>query len=84
VPVDGRAERRAIEHRKDLGLVGKLHRRRAGIAVAGDDMGAEPLGGDDELAAELPGTEEQDFGGGGHGRHSTASPIDRKGIIPAI
>ena len=66
VLLDRGAQRGAVEHREDLARVGDLHRRRAGIGIAGDDIGAEPLGRDDELAAELARAEQQDFGGEGH------------------
>ena len=67
VRFDRSAQRRAVEHRENRGGIRHLHRRRAGIGIAGDDKSAEPLGGDGEFAAELAGAEQQDLGGEGHG-----------------
>jgi hypothetical protein len=55
------AQQLAVEHREDLEIIGHLHRRGACIGVARDHMGAEPLGRDHELAAELARAEEQDL-----------------------
>ena len=66
VLLDRGAERLAVEHREDLERVGHLHRRRIGVAVAGDHPAAEPLGGDGEFAAELA-RAEQHQGGEIHG-----------------
>ena len=67
VLLDRGAKRLAVEHREHLERVGDLHRRRVGIAVAGDDPAAEALGGDREFAAELA-RAEQHQGGEVHGR----------------
>ena len=60
VALDRLAKPVAVEHGEDLGLVGDLHGGRAGIGIAGDHIGAEPLGGDGELLAELARAEQQD------------------------
>ena len=62
VLLDRRAQRGAVEHREDFARVGDLHGRRIGIAVAGDDPAAEPLGGDGEFAAELARAEQHEGG----------------------
>jgi hypothetical protein len=56
----------AVEHREHVKGVRELHRRRIGVAIAGDDPATEPLGGDGELAPELAGAE-QHQGGKVHG-----------------
>ena len=63
VLLDRFAQRRAVEHRKDLERIGDLHRRRILVAVAGDQPAAEPLGGDRELPAQLAGAEQHQSGG---------------------
>ena len=76
VLLDRGAERGAVEHREDFERVGKLHRRRVGVAVAGDDPAAEALGGDREFAAELA-RSEQHQGGEVHARAIAAAPANR-------
>ena len=71
----------AVEHREDFGRVGALHRRRIGIAVAGDHPAAEPLGGDGEFAAELARTEQHQSGKIHGGRDLTGLSA---GAIPAM
>ena len=63
---DRGTQRVAIEHRENLGFVGDLHRGRAGVTVAGDHMAAEPFCRNDELAAKLTGTEQENLCSGGH------------------
>src|SRR5687768_7061176 len=53
VLLDRDPQRLAVEHRKNLAGVGDLHRRCVGVAVAGDDLAAEPLGGNGKFLAEL-------------------------------
>ncbi len=60
--LDRGAKRCTVEHREDLAGVSHLHRRRIGVAVAGDDPAAEPLGRNRELAAELAGAEQHQAG----------------------
>ena len=66
VALDRGAQQFLVEHREDLGFVGDLHRRRAGIGVARDDIGAEALGRDGEFLAELARAEEEDLRGVRH------------------
>ena len=64
VLVDGSRQRGGVQHGEDLGLVGNLHGRGTGIGIAGHHMGAQPLGGDDELAAQFTRAEQQNIGDG--------------------
>ena len=56
----------AIEHREDLARIGQLHCGGIVIGIAGHDIGAEALGGDDEFAAQFSGAEKEDLCGMAH------------------
>ena len=53
--VDRGGEKVGVQHREYLEPVGDLHRRRACIAVAGDDLRAQPLGRYGEFPAQFAG-----------------------------
>ena len=46
-------ERVAVKHVENLALVGHLHSRSTGVAVAGHDVLAGPFGGDNKLFAQF-------------------------------
>ena len=58
----------AVEHGEDFARIGQLHGRRIVIGIAGHDIGTQPLGRNDEFAAQLARTEQQDFRGMAHVR----------------
>ena len=63
----------AIEHGEHFACIGQLHGGRIVIAVAGDDIGAKPLGRDRELAPQFARAEQEDPGGVAHAASSAAS-----------
>ena len=67
------AQRLAIEHGEHLACIGQLHGGRIVIAVAGHDIGAEPLGRNHEFAPQLARAEQEDPGGVAHAASSEAS-----------
>ena len=61
--LDDLAQRDAIQHVDDVRAVRDLHRRCVRVAIARDDLDAEPLQLDHDLLAELTGAEHQDARG---------------------
>ena len=64
---DRGGEQIRVQHGEDFEAVRHLHGGGARIAVTGDDLRAQALGGDGEFPAQLARTQEEDLGGEGHG-----------------
>ncbi len=60
MPLDRVAQLVAVEHREHLARIGHLHGGRVVVGVAGHDIGAQPLGRNNEFAPQFARTEQQD------------------------